>query len=68
MLTGTRGYSESSTREGFLPGSRCPEVFLIFRASAEFLSALGNAQGHYDKSPRSYIWIAIKEILELCCF
>lgn len=63
-----RLFRKQHTGEGFLPGSRCPEVFLIFRASAEFLSALGNAQGHYDKSPRSYIWSAIKEILELCCF
>jgi len=34
-------------------------------ASAAFLSALRNAQGHGDKYPRSHILSAIEEILEV---
>lgn len=52
----------------FSSGAGALRYFLSSYASAEFLSPLGNAQGHYDKSPRRYIWSAVKEILELCCF
>lgn len=71
MLTGRKGYSETYTQGRFFffsSGAGALRYFLSSYASAEFLSPLGNAQGHYDKSPRRYIWSAVKEILELCCF
>lgn len=69
MLTGTKDYSEPAHR-GVGWGSReqVPKgISYLPCASEEFLSALGNAPGYCVKSPRSYIWSAIREILKHCC-
>ena len=68
MLTGTKAYSGAYTQGGggFCPWEQVPGgISYLPYAGEAFVSALGDAEGRFDKYPSSSIWRAIKEIVDL---